>query len=103
VTEWLDFGAINAGEALLLLKETNIDNVSLNNFGLDRGLFNITLIDIAVSKLKSGKAPGAVKLQKEHLLFAHPILYDVLSKLFYLIFASGYVPSQFGRGVIIPI
>lgn len=34
---------------------------------------------------------------------AHPILYVALSKLFYVIFALGYVPNQFGKGILVPI
>ena len=34
---------------------------------------------------------------------AHPILYECLSKLFYIMFSLGYVPNQFGKGILIPI
>ena len=70
---------------------------------LTSNLFNITLIEMAVCKLHNGKSPGLDQLQKEHLTYAHPVLYEILAKLFYIIFASGYVPRQFGKGVIVPI
>ena len=34
---------------------------------------------------------------------AQPILYECLSKLFYIMFSIGYVPNQFGKGILIPI
>ena len=52
----------------------------------DRISFNAFLIDIATSKLHSGKAAGIDNLQKEHLINAHPVLYVTLSKLFYIYF-----------------
>lgn len=70
---------------------------------VDRSVFSVTLVDIAVSKIKPGKAAGLDNLQKEHLDRAHPILYEILSKLFYLFLKLGYVPDQFGRGIIIPL
>ena len=77
--------------------------LSSNSMILDRQLFTPTLIDIAVTKLHSGKAPGVDLLQKEHLLNAHPILYDALANLFYLILITGYVSNHFGCGIIVPI
>ena len=70
---------------------------------LDCSIFNATLTDTAMSKLNNSKAIGMDKLQKQHLIYAHPILYSTLSNLFYFMFAIFYVPNQFGCGIIIPI
>ena len=74
-----------------------------NDVSLDQELFNPTLIDMAVTKLNAGKAAGVDMLQMEHIVNAHPILYDIIAKLFYLIFVTGHVPNQFGQGIIVPI
>ena len=39
----------------------------------------------------------------EHLLNCHPIIYTLLSKLYYCMLVSGYVPSAFGQGIMIPL
>ena len=64
---------------------------------------SLLLLYIAVSKLHSNKAPGYDLSQKEHLVYAHPALYDTLANLFYVILKVGYVPKHFGKGIIIPI
>jgi len=69
----------------------------------DHNIFNAALIDIAISKIEFGKSVGIDGLQKEHLVNAHPILYVILSKLFCLMYAIGYVPNEFGNGIIIPL
>lgn len=83
-------------EKLTLLK-------SVTYHGPNRLQFNPTLIELCVSKLHSGKSPGFDMLQKEHLKNAHPILYDIIAKLFYIILFTGYVPKDFGSGIVIPI
>ena len=50
-----------------------------------------------------GKSPGLDKLQAEHLLYAHPVLYVILAKLFKFMITNGCVPSAFGAGLLIPI
>ena len=80
-------------------------NACSHNVGMKRDLklFNATVIDIAISKIDYGKSIGIDGLQKEHLVNAHPILYVALSKLFSLMYAVGYVPNEFGRGIIVPL
>jgi hypothetical protein len=74
-----------------------------NGMNFDHKIFNALLIDIAISKIDYGKAVGVDGLQKEHLVKAHPILYVTLSRLFCLMYAIGYVPAEFGKGIIIPL
>ena len=37
------------------------------------------------------------------MLHCHPIIYSLLGKLFTKMLATGYIPSDFGRGIIIPL
>jgi len=74
----------------------NVDN-------MDESKYSAMLIDIAVGNLNNNKAPGIDNLQKEHLTHSHPVLYCILSKLFYLMMLASYVPNEFGKGIIIPI
>ena len=54
--------------------------------------FDTELVSQVVGDLKRGKAPG---LMAEHLMFSHPILPVILSKLFQLILLTHYVPTGF--------
>ena len=65
--------------------------------------FNSTLIRLSIAKLHAGKAAGIDNLQAEHLINAHPILHEILAKLFNLMLQCEYVPRDFGRGLLIPI
>ena len=61
------------------------------------------LIGIAIGKLHAGKACGLDNLQTEHLTHSHPVVKQLLAALFNLMLRVGYVPSDFGRGLLIPI
>ena len=61
------------------------------------------MVDRIVIDLKGGKAAGIDDLMTEHLKFAHPVIIIILKKLFNLVLKSGFVPTDFGRGLIIPI
>lgn len=86
---------------LLNIRRRN-NTLYYNNY-LDRSVFNAMLIDMAVSKLNNSTAVGVDHLQKQHLIYAHPMLYSILAKLFYFMLAISYVPDQFGNGIVIPI
>lgn len=60
-------------------------------------------VSLAVMKVNEGKAPGLDGLMIEHVLHCHPIIYTLLAQLFNIVIASGHVPSDFGRGIIIPL
>ena len=49
------------------------------------------------------KAPGLDELTAEHLIFAHPIIALLLSKLMNLMLLFEYIPDSFGRSVLVPI
>jgi hypothetical protein len=51
--------------------------------------------------MKRGKAAGCDNLTLEHVIYSHPSV--VLHLLFNLMLKHGYVPNQFGRGIIIPL
>lgn len=73
------------------------------NNPLNYDLFNAVLVELCVSKVNGGKAPGIDNLHVDSLLHAHPIIYTVLARLFYLMLQYNYVPSDFSRGIIVPI
>jgi hypothetical protein len=70
---------------------------------LRKCLFSAELVSLAVASLHSGKAACFDGLQSEHLTFCHPIIYTVLSRLFYFIMLYCYVPRDFCCGLLIPI
>jgi hypothetical protein len=53
--------------------------------------------------MKRGKVVGLDGLSAEHLLFCHPCLPYLLSKLFDLAIQSGKVPHSFGLSYTIPL
>ena len=61
----------------------------------DNVAFDTELVSITISKLKRGKAPGIDGLMAEHLMFSHPILAVILSKLFNLMLSVRCVPRGF--------
>ena len=54
-----------------------------------------------MSKLKRGKAAGFDNVSVEHLIFAHPCLVVSLKFLFNLMIVNGFVPDDFGKGILI--
>ena len=69
----------------------------------DNVLFNTELVSDMISKLKHGKAAGIDGLMAEHLMFSHPIVPVMLSKLFNLMLSTRYVPHNFKFSYIVPI
>ena len=65
--------------------------------------FNVDDIEESMINLKNGKAPGYDGLTKEHIYYAHPIIICHLKILFNLIYAHGFVPDDFGKGVTVPV
>ena len=55
------------------------------------------------NNMKCGKAAGVDNLTMEHIVYSHPSIILHLCKLFNLMLKHGYVPDQFGRGIVIPL
>jgi hypothetical protein len=53
--------------------------------------------------MKRGKAASSDNLTLEHVIYSHPSVVLHLCRLFNLMLKHGYVPNQFGRGIIIPL
>ena len=65
--------------------------------------FDVELVSKVVLDLKCGKAPGIDGLSAEHILYAHPTVVIVLSKLFALIAEYCFVPDGFRYNYIVPL
>ena len=75
----------------------------LQNHEQDPIVFDVSEIEMSINKLKGGKAAGSDNITAEHLIFAHPCVCAVLKLLFNLMLKYGYVPDEFGRGILIPL
>ena len=64
---------------------------------------DVELVDQCIRHQHLGKASGPDGLSAEHLVYAHPNLVIHLKHLFSLIFAHGFVPDNFGYGILVPI
>jgi len=60
----------------------------------DQLVFNTELNSKITPELKHGKAADIDGLTSEHLLFSHPVLVVIISRLFQLIVHSQYIPMQ---------
>jgi len=58
---------------------------------------------MAIGKLQAGKAPGIDGVMAEHVLYCNPLISLHLLVLFNAIIKHGYVPAEFGIGVVIPL
>jgi len=68
-----------------------------------RFLFSAEVLAIALSKMETGKSPGFDGITVDHIVNCHPVVISILSKLFNEMIKNGYVPSDFGKGITIPI
>ena len=57
----------------------------------------------ACASLKLGKTAGYDALTKESLHHCHPVIFIHLKLLFNMMTVHGYVPDDFGVGVIVPV
>ena len=60
-------------------------------------------IEQAVNKLLIKKAAGIDGITSEHILYSHPCLIVHLKLLFHMMLLHGYVPNNFGLGIVVPI
>ena len=65
--------------------------------------FKVELVDNIIQKLTIGKASGIDGISVESIKYCHLILVVILTKLLNIMLLCGYVPNDFGRGVMNPI
>lgn len=65
--------------------------------------FSAELTALALIKMEKGKSPGFDMLTVEHLNYSHPVVFSLLSNLFNAMLRNSYVPTDFGKGITIPI
>ena len=66
-------------------------------------MIDVELIDKCLRNMKRGKASGPDGLCCESLLYAHPKLISLLCSLFRSMSLHHYVPTNFGKGIIVPL
>jgi len=77
----------------------NCDDGDVSNW-----MLSVEDVDYVIrNNMKCGKAAGADNLTLEHIIYSHPSIILHLRKLFNLMLKHGYVPDQFGRGIVIPL
>jgi len=74
----------------------------------DSSTQNINLFDVidvknVLASLKLGKAAGYDGLTMESLHYCHPVIFIHLKLLFNMMSVPGYVPDDFGVGVVVPV
>ena len=60
-------------------------------------------MDKCLHDMTLGKATGSDGIEIVHMVNAHPILDFILATLFIAMLQHGYVPDNFGKGIIIPL
>ena len=78
----------------------NYYGLPCSNYDLN---FDVDLVSHVILDLKRGKAADIHSLTAEHLLYSHPILPLILTKLFRLIVLCRYMPKGFKQSYIVPI
>jgi exonuclease III len=80
-------------------------NSQYKNYNGDSFNSNLTVEDVdkCIKDLKMGKAAGGDGLTSEHILYSHPLLTVLLTVLFNILILHGYVPTDFTKGIVIPI
>ena len=57
----------------------------------------------AIKSLKYRKAPGWDNITNEHIIYGGSLLVSTLATIFTVVLSSGYIPTAWKRGVIIPL
>ncbi len=65
--------------------------------------FDAEQVETATCSFARGKACGLDGLGPEHIIFSHPIVYSILSRLFNCILCCGHVPPGFLASYTVPI
>src|ERR1043165_5328078 len=62
-------------------------------------LVSVEFVDYLINNLSKGKAASLNKLTEEHLIYSHPCVVLILTKIFNLMIKFEYVPDEFGRSL----
>jgi len=62
--------------------------------------FDTEMVSTVIDSLKCSRASDVVGLTAEHLLYCHPVLSVILSKLFQLVLTSCHIPDGFKHSYI---
>ena len=99
------FGLVTGSANTAIVHHT--DNVALGDSrdsDVMNWLFTVEDVDTAVfSKMKRGKAPGCDGLSPDNMIFSHPSIIVHFKRLFNLMMIHGYVPDNFGVGIVVPL
>jgi len=66
-------------------------------------VFSVNDVEAAMRVLKFGKSSGVDGLTKESLFYCHPSVIIHVKFLFGMMMLHGFVPDDFGTGVIVPV
>jgi len=98
------FSGNNASRVNMLKQEYMALRANYSGFPLiDEVDFDTELVSRVILGLKFGKATDIDGLSAEHLIYSHPILSVILSKMFRLILMSHHIPTQFKNSYMVPI
>ena len=81
----------------------NMRSTCIGYHFLDSHLFYVETVDNIMSKLKGDKAAGRDEIASEHLLFSHPALTLVLTRLLDIMLLNGFLPDNFCASFTVPI
>ena len=84
-------------QSLMMSEQLNSSTQSYSS------LFDVSDVEKALSCLKFGKAGGFDGLTKESIAYCHPVILIQLKILFNLICIHGFVPDDFGIGIVVPV
>ena len=62
-----------------------------------------TEIEKCISKLKNSKSPGIDNIINEYIKYTKSKMLNIYVSLFNLVFDTGYIPSAWSEGIIVPI
>jgi len=94
---------INSADDITAVDDYN--NCCINN-DCDKSslpIIDIEAIELCINSLKRDKAAGCDGLVAEHILNSHPAIAVHLKLLFTMMLTHGYVPEDFGTGIIVPV
>jgi len=81
----------------------NVQLTGMERMTISDSVFDVSDIETAMRVLKFGKSGGVDGLTKESLFYCHPSVIVHLKFLFGMMMLHGFVPDDFGIGVIVPV